>query len=376
MKSMSILDIPSKATPITPRLPRHDEAARVMQALDELCISLSPGDRVPTHVELMRRFGASERTVLRSLDELQRQGRIVRRHGAGTFIAEEACITASPEPATGGRTIVAIAAPDRSFFDRCMDQLYEYTADAGLDLVCRPLNLERDAAGLSAAALGHPLGFIVFGYPLAPLARRIQNEGMRVVVLGTPPAGETSDIPCVHGAQDHGGYLAAKHLLDLGHRRLAFVPSIMDITLSQRWQGVQRALREAKRNGQDAEVIAIAPQERDSWRDSPKRAAAYIRRKGGPTAILSWNDHECARLLSILLRAGVSVPNEVSLIGYDALPEGELVHPALTTVDPFMGQLLQMAVGLLTQTNLSASHTTVVMPSLVIRASTAPPRAE
>ena len=72
----------------------------------------------------------------------------------------------------------------------------------------------------------------------------------------------------------------------------------------------------------------------------------------------------------------MNVPGEVSLAGYDALPEGELVHPALTTIDPFLGQLLQIAVDLVTQPNLPSSHTAVVMPTLVVRASTAPPRAE
>jgi DNA-binding LacI/PurR family transcriptional regulator len=369
---MGIISTQSQIPPLEPQSSRRNESARVMQALDDLCVSLAPGDRVPTHVELMRRFKASERMVLRGLDEMRRQGRIVRRHGAGTFIADQPSVVASDEKAA--RTIVAIAQPDRAFFDQCMNQLYEYANAAGLSLLCQPLDLARDSSPLSLTSFGNPLGFIFFGNQMIPLARNIQKQNARVVLLGTPPAGEILDIPCVHGAQEHGGYLCAKYLLDLGHRRLAFVPSTMDITRSHRWQGMQRALREARRGGAIADITIVDIQERDSWRDSPERAAAYIRRADGPTGILSWNDHECARLLSILLRADVQIPGEVSLVGYDALPEGELVSPALTTINPFLGQLLQIAISILLQPDIPASHTSVVMPTLVIRDSTAPPR--
>jgi hypothetical protein len=49
----------------------------------------------------MRRFQASERAVLRSLDELQRQGRIIRRHGSGTYIAEPPPTPPAPAPSSG-----------------------------------------------------------------------------------------------------------------------------------------------------------------------------------------------------------------------------------------------------------------------------------
>ena len=357
-----------------PRPSRRVESARVMQALDQFCASLQAGDRVPTHSELMRQFGASERTVLRSLDELQRQGRIVRKHGAGTFIADGGSISSSSRPVPASRTIVAVAMPDRSFFDRCMEQLYQYAAAADLGLVCRPLDPERDTSAFTPAALGWPLGFVLFGYALLPLARRIQSDGGRVVIVGTPPLGETPGLPCVYGAQEQGGYLSTKHLIDLGHRRISFITSVGDIYKSFRWQGVQRALREAQRFGQQAEVSVVDRTVVDDWRGDISHASAFIRRADAPTAIMAWNDHEAARILSLLLKAGVDVPGEVSLIGYDALPEGELVHPTLTTVDPYLGQLLQMAVNLLTQETAATSHTAVVIPSLIPRDSTAPPK--
>ncbi len=343
-----------------------------MQALDDFCAGLGPGDQVPTHTELMRRFGASERMVLRALDEMTRAGYIVRRTGSGTFVTDRAK-SGSAFSASPARTVVALARPDHSFFDRCMEQLSQYTEEADLDLVCRPLRPEREGA-LTSDALGHPYGCIVFGYYLAPLARLLRDGGIRVVLVGTPPYGITPDVSCVYGAQMRGGYLAAKHLLDLGHRRLAFLHGGHDQAQNPRWHGMQTALREAGRAGVSASLTTVPSEDMETWREDSSRAALWLRRPGSPTGVLAWNDEVAIRLLSTLSRAGVQVPEEVSIVGYDALPEGELMHPALTTVEPFMSEMLQTAVELLNQPEPPPlSHTATVVPSLVIRETTAPP---
>ena len=62
-----------------------------------------------------------------------------------------------------------------------------------------------------------------------------------------------------------------------------------------------------------------------------------------------WNDHEAVRLATVLSRAGVRVPEQVSLVGYDNLPESSLIYPLLTTIDQAIGQQLRLALRLLTQ---------------------------
>src|SRR4051812_29067561 len=58
------------------------------RTLLELAQSLQPGDLFPSQAELMRRYQVSDRTGLRSLDDLQRSGWILRRHGKGTFVTD------------------------------------------------------------------------------------------------------------------------------------------------------------------------------------------------------------------------------------------------------------------------------------------------
>jgi len=97
---------------------------------------------------------------------------------------------------------------------------------------------------------------------------------------------------------------------------------------------------------------------------------------GAPTGITVWNDHEAAKLLAILTRAGIRVPEEVSLIGYDNVPESNRVYPALTTIDAGIPQLIRVAVDMLTgAVPPQRSRSVMVLPTLVVRDSTAPPAA-
>jgi DNA-binding LacI/PurR family transcriptional regulator len=359
-------------------LPRIGSAEAV-RALDELCASLRPGDRIPTHTELMRRFGASERAVRFALEELQREGKIIRKNGVGTFVAERGAAglpgASLAAPALlDSRTVVVIARPDSSFFDRCVSLLYQHAESADLNLVCLPIDPATGPSLTPPPDSHRPLGFILFNYRLmAPLARDLQDAGCRVVVVGAPPADVTPEVPCVYNDHELGGYLVVRHLLDLGHRRLAFYGDA-DLPRSLRWRGYQRALREAQRGSVEVQSTVLPLEEIGAWTKEPELAARYFRRPDAPTAVAAWNDHEALLLLSALKRAGVRVPEEVSLTGYDALPEGELIDPPLTTVDHAIDRQLQAALNVLTRpTPPPASHTVVVLPTLAPRQSSAAP---
>lgn len=328
----------------------------MVPALDALCAALGPGGRIPTHTELMRRFDASERAVREALNELQRGGRIVRRNGVGTFVA---ATNGDFSPTASGRTLIAVTRPDRSFFDRRMDLLFQHAADADLNL----------------AASSRPLGFVIFSYSLAPLAEQLQRNGQRVVIVGTPPVDVSPTVPCVYHDHNQGGYLVTRYLIALGHRRIAYASAgTGDLPRQMRWQGHQRALREARRAGVAIEDKQLPAEETTAWASNPARAAAFFAAPNAPTALIAWNDHEGARLLTTPSRAGVRVPHQVSLAGYDALPEGALVFPRLTTVDHAIGEQLRAAVDLLTRaTPPPPTHTVVFVPNLLPGESTAPP---
>jgi DNA-binding LacI/PurR family transcriptional regulator len=321
----------------------------------------------------MQQFGASERAVRWALDELRRQGIIIRRQGASTIVAERpaggrASQSMNSMAAAPIDTIVAIGPHDYSFFDRCMHLVLRQAESVGLTLVCRLYEPDTDPA---AFHIGQPTCVLLFGYRLTSLGKRLQAEGHRVVIVGSPPADSLPEVPCVHVDQEQGGYLVVRHLLELGHRRIALGYDRQ----SPRWHGHERALREARAKGK-AGVVTFSElswdEVGDSWQRDPQLAAEYFRQPDAPTAVATWNDHAAAALLAVLTRAGIEVPQRVSLVGFDNLPESQLVHPPLTTVDSAIEQQLQAALGLLTRPDAPpSSHTVVVLPTLIGRESSA-----
>jgi LacI family transcriptional regulator len=132
----------------------------------------------------------------------------------------------------------------------------------------------------------------------------------------------------VHARNSKGGQLAAKHLWDLGHRRIAFLggPKTSSDTLA-RLKGVREAL---KKNGATPEPVWFASNYyTDGGRDLVKRFLALPER---PTAIVCASDALALGLAKGLLEAGLKIPEDVSLVGFDNSPEAEMFWPGLTSV--------------------------------------------
>lgn len=343
------------------------EAARVSDSIAQICAQLGPGGRVPSHTELMRQLNASERIVLKSLDEMVRQGRIVRRQGSGTYVADRATTVAPRASATVNRSIVAIARPDKSIFDRCMELLYHKSIESGVAVNCHLLGPDQIDT-ITPEALGDPMGFMVFRRDLAPLARRLQDAGKRVVLVGAPGPDQVFGVPCVCGNQELGGYLVVKRLIELGHRRIVFSHECNSLQTQSRWNGNAKALNEAARVGRVVHPEFVSHVEVHKWMSSPDSARDYFGRPDAPTVVAAWNDREAIDILNALSRAGIDVPGRVSVIGYDNLEEGARMHPALSTVDHLIEQQVDAAVDILTsEREPDANRTIVFAPTIVER---------
>ena len=350
----------------------------VTHSLRELATTLKPGDSFPSHGEVARRFGVSPGTALRALDTLRQDGRIVRRNGVGTFVAPPpgAAPPAArllPSMLTDRRTVAGIMLPDSSYFAHCMSLLYHRAEANGLSLACRVMAVGSvDDFPVPTHEADQPLGFVLFDWKrISPLARRLLAAGNRVVVVGAPPQGVASDIPCVYGDDEQGGYLVAQHLLDLGHTHIA-TTSFHEWTA--RYHGYLRAVREANRKGGRVQGTRIAYEESQGWFRDPQKAALFLRQPNAPTGIMCWNDSEAAQMIATLTRAGLRVPEDVSVMGYDNLPSVIQMYPHLTTADQGIDGQIRTALDLLLRPDPPApSQSVMVMPSLVVRESTAPP---
>ena len=181
---------------------------------------------------------------------------------------------------------------------------------------------------------------------------------------------------------DHlgGGRLATAHLLDLGHRRLACLAGPAGHRHAQaRLQGFREALRGA---GLTDPLVAHGDFDYASGAAITARWCA-LPPEGRPTGIVCGNDAMAIGALGAIAGCGLRVPQDVSVTGFDDLPQTPYTVPPLTTVAQPVGDLARAAVERLlarieqprgAQQGAPPAAHTVFPVRLVVRASTAPPR--
>jgi len=202
-------------------------------------------------------------------------------------------------------------------------------------------------------------GLIVLAPHAATLtALTAAHPGVAIAALHTGPGAEQ---------QEAGAALAITHLLELGHRRIGRVAGPEEwLEARSREAGMRRALEGAG--------LEAGPHWSGDWTAAAGaalagRIAEAVRAPGGPTAVAAANDQMALGLIAGLREAGVDVPGDVSIVGFDDNPDAAYYRPALTTVGLDLAGEARRAVAAV----LGSAAPAVAAPRLVVRASTAPP---
>jgi LacI family transcriptional regulator len=191
---------------------------------------------------------------------------------------------------------------------------------------------------------------------------------------------KTDSISSVIVDNELGGHMALEHLHSLGHRKIAFIRGPKSLTDSApRWRGVRNCAKECGLE-LDARLIMDLPESRDpmsSFESGHKLTEDLIRQKRPFTALLAFDDMSAFGAIRALTRAGVRVPEQCSVIGFDDVATSALYTPSLTTIRQPMEAMGASAVGIvvdgingvLEKRDMSATHRKVA-PELVAREST------
>ena len=172
--------------------------------------------------------------------------------------------------------------------------------------------------------------------------------------------------------QAHGVRLAVQHLVDLGHRH------VCEISGPLRWNDA-RERHETLRASLEAAGITPGPSVEADWTAAGGFAAArrLLATRVPCTALVVGNDQMALGAIRALRDAGLRVPDDVSIVGYDDVPEAAYFDPPLTTVRQDFEALGQQCVEYLTtliKAPQTPRHQRVLYPTFVARSSTAEPR--
>jgi DNA-binding LacI/PurR family transcriptional regulator len=296
-----------------------------------------PGSRLPTEPELMEQFQVSRVTARQALMMLKGERLIVSIPAKGTFVAKT---HAQWKGLTKKIIVVLTPDVDTGFFSKIIRGVEREACARGFhvlvhatnDLVAEEARFLKD---LSAEVAGFVIAAAAIGARDSSGYQQIASQGVPFVFV---------DRALELGADDvvsdnmRGGYLATRHLLELGHTRIGVIVPRGCASYARRVEGYLQALAEC---GIASDPTLIVHPEEESpngdnaeyFRQGSLLAQKLLALPAPPTAICILNNMAAVGALRYLQSQDIVVPDQMALVGYDGVDATGYVTPTITTVD-------------------------------------------
>lgn len=262
--------------------------------------------------------------------------------------------------------------PSHSAALEILEWLYTAAHEANYKLVVSSVTAHRGETEAISELLGYRCEALILIAPRCTPEEISQTAGsIPAVIIGRKI--ENSPFDVVRSAGDAGIEAVVDHLVELGHQNIAYVNGIDMLDSQVRASGYIRAMTKHKLNELIVEVHTDYTEASGST-----AASTLLAEKALPTAIVCCNDQAALGMVTTLAQAGIAIPGEVSVTGYDDSRVARLPFMNLTTVHQDPQEVGEAAMGVALQRiagELTAAVEILTSAQLVIRSSTAAPRA-
>jgi len=319
---------------------------KYMQIRDELTALFEKrryqnGQKLPTEQELGRQYHASRTTIRQTLALLEDSGLIKRVHGSGSYY--QGAATDASGPAFGRTGLIGLV----NFFH--LEYIYpeiirgieDTLTQQGYSLIVA--NSNGDTVR-QTEAVRRLLDQHIEGLILEPNRDRLLSRDHPVI-----PLVEQSGIPLVTthwGAENrhlstvtiddvHAGYTVASYLLEMGHRDIAIIYKEDNQAGYDRYLGFVQAFEEFRvpMRKELVKVYTSADEQRDARQGYLKTAELLASGKNRPTAIFFFNDQLALQGYTAIREAHLTIPGDLSVIGFDNFDTTDMADPSLTTCE-------------------------------------------
>ncbi|MFG1642023.1 LacI family DNA-binding transcriptional regulator [Amycolatopsis sp. NPDC049252] len=269
-------------------------------------------------------------------------------------------------------TVLGVMVNDlrNAFFADIVEELDTAAQAAGFDLILNTggRSPTREWNALHTLLSFRPAGIVLLS-PVVP-ASAIQVAAKQCPVVLVSRTARSSTVDTVNDDGEAGSALAVDHLVGLGHRRIAHLDGGGAAGAAQRRRGFESAMR-----GHGLEPIVVRSEHTDvGGENAVRELLATYSRPDLPTGLVSGNDFNAVGAISALEEAGLRVPEDVSVVGYDNTSLAALRHLSLTTIDQSRKDMARLAFEALIE-RVRGERTEPVRhllhPSLVVRSTTA-----
>jgi DNA-binding LacI/PurR family transcriptional regulator len=248
--------------------------------------------------------------------------------------------------------------------------LYTAARDRGYELALSAVTPDRDEAEATAGLLQDRCEALIMCGPRTPVAD-LAKLAARLPVIVLARNVRVADV--IRTADDEGLRQAVEHLAELGHRRITHLDGGRAPGAADRRRGYREAMTAHGLNRHHRIVRGGLTEE-----DGAAAARRLLDEGDRPTAITVFNDRSATGVLDVLLRTGLRVPADISVVGYDDSHLARLAHINLTTIAQDTGEMARLSVdrAIARIDNSAITHRSLVVPpSLIVRGTTASPAA-
>lgn len=296
---------------------------------------MKPGEKLPTEYDMVDMFSVSRHTVRQAILELEREKYIYREKGVGAFCADR-----EKDIVKEQKMIMVITTYISDYiFPYIIRGIEEILSQKGYGVILFSTRNEKEK---EAEQLKKLLNYNIVGAIIEPTTSAIENVNSeyymelnkkKIPYIMINSFYEGLNKSYVDIDDEKGGYLACKHLLDLGHKKIAAVFKEDDSQGIKRKRGYIKALEEYNVNFDKTLVGSYKTFEEDFY---PYAFVKNLLSKGQdrPTAVVAYNDKIAVQIISAARELGLKIPEDLSIVGYDNEQIiASIINGGLTTID-------------------------------------------
>lgn len=294
---------------------------------------LKSGDKIQSENELVEEFEISRHTVRHALGELVSEGWLYKEHGKGTFIAER-----PKKPEGGSKNIGVITTYLNDYiFPTIIRGMDNILASCGYNIMlsCTYNTHEKERICLENLKQQNIAGLIVeptksaLPNPNLKIYKELKDRGIPIVFIH----GCYKDIifPQVVEDDEKAGYLATRHLIELGHSKIAGIFKIDDVQGHQRFAGFQRAHTEAGLIIPDNRILWFDTGEiDDKFTGVSSNKLVSILKNG--TSVVCYNEQIAIKVMDAARALDLIIPEQLSIVSFDDSQLAVASEIKLTTI--------------------------------------------
>lgn len=288
------------------------------------------GDKLLSESEIIKKFKVSRHTTRQALMQLEKDGCIYKKQGRGTFCCYE-------QKKQGSKVIAVITTYISNYiFPEIINGIEEVLSASGYTLSLFNTNNDKQKEDLY---LNKILDSDIDGLIVEPtisalentnlaLYKELQEKKLPFIMINA----KYDEISPAYVVMDdvEGGYELTKYLIQMGHRDIVGIFKCDDLQGKNRQAGYMKALTEFKIDFRSEYILRYVTGEEEFL--PYEFASNLLRRDNKPTAIVCYNDQISFYVLQAIRDAGLKVPEDISIVGYDDSDIATATEVKLTTV--------------------------------------------